>query len=170
MKKNQLHENYPLWTIFLVDLPTILVYAIGIYLTLKLGTLWGAFYIIYFLAIEFHLLWSGCRHCYYYNKFCAFGRGKISALLFKKGIPKKFCERKANVTKIIPSLLIRIFPITAGIILLVQEFNWFILILTIVPVLFWFLIDPFTFKTACSHCKQGKICCPASNFFRKSKK
>lgn len=102
----------------------------------------------------------------------AFGKGVIAAKFFKKGDPKKFCERKLGFKDFIPQILVVLIPLIVGIALLVSRgFNLPILIAMIYPVFSWFVINPILYgKLACIHCKQGSICCPALNFFIKKEK
>ncbi|MBW2994872.1 hypothetical protein KY312_00830, partial [Candidatus Woesearchaeota archaeon] len=102
---------------------------------------------------------------------CAFGRGLIAAKIYKKGNPKKFCEKKIEFKDLIPQILVAAVPVVVGIALLISRgFNLLILLATIYPVASWFLINPIIYgKLACIHCKQGSICCPALDFFSKKK-
>ncbi len=60
----------------------IAVYAIGLYLMVCLGFMWGLLYAGYCLWVEWHVLRGSCRHCYYFGKRCAFGKGRLCAWFF----------------------------------------------------------------------------------------
>lgn len=88
--------------------------------------------------------------------------------LFKRDDPKRFCEKQVTWKNLMPQILVTLIPVAAGIYLLIQSFSWTILILTLTPVLIWFFGNPIIFgKLVCPHCKQGRICCPANEFFGK---
>lgn len=169
MKK--LYEKYPIWRVVIFNLVTLSVYAAGLYLMFLLHKWAGILFFFYILFIEFSVYKDGCRHCYYYGKTCVAGRGKIVPLFFKKGEPKKFCERTLSFKDFLPSLLVAIIPIAAGIYLLIKNFNWLILAITLWPLIVNFVGNPIIYgKIACPHCKQGAKCCPACEYFMKKKK
>jgi len=169
-KKPRVFEEYPLWIVLVINAVTVLAYAIGAYLLFLVGTAWGILYIAYLLFLEFRLYRESCVSCYYYGKLCAFGKGKIAARFFEVGDPNKFFEKELSPSDMIPQFLALIFPMAAGIILLFRTFSWEIFALMLLPPAIWFLGNPIIYgKLACPHCKQGRICCPANEFFSKTK-
>ena len=78
------YENYPLWIVLFSNLVTLATYFIGAYIIYQAGLVWMLVYLIYVLVLEFRLVHGHCVNCYYYGKYCAFGRGKMSSLFFKK--------------------------------------------------------------------------------------
>lgn len=168
MKEPTVFEKYPLSTVFVSNLVTLLNYAIGLYLLYRINIIFAGFFLVYLLAVEIFTYREGCVSCWYYSKRCASGRGKIAPLLFKRDDPKRFCEKQVTWKNLMPQILVTVIPMVAGIYLLIQGFSWTILILTLTPILVWFLGNPIIFgKLACPHCKQGRICCPANEFFGK---
>jgi len=85
-------------------------------------------YILYIVYMEFRLLQKSCRNCRYYGKYCAFGKGKLSAMIYPKGDPKKFLSKKITWKSFIRDSLVSVVPIIIGIILLTNHFNRRILI------------------------------------------
>jgi len=167
-KEPEAFEWYPLWIVLAFNLASFLSYAIGAYLLFLVGMVWGILYITYLIYLELSTYREGCVCCYYYGKRCASGRGRIAPYLFKKDDPKKFCEKEVTVAKILPHFLVLLFPLIGGAILLLQNFRWGILLLMLIPPLIWFMGNPVIYgKLACPHCKQGRICCPANEFFSK---
>jgi hypothetical protein len=77
---------------------------------------------------------KSCVNCYYYGKFCAFGKGKISSLFFKKGDSRQFVKCKITWKDILPDFLVSIVPVVVGIVLLIVKFNWLILSLMVLLV------------------------------------
>jgi hypothetical protein len=98
------------------------------------------------------------------------GRGKLCALLFPKGNPQKFIDRKVTWRDVAPDFLVFIFPLIGGVIGLFQHFSWIVVGLLIALVALSFggnalvrgLFD-------CKHCKQRDLGCPAAQLFNQSK-
>ena len=162
------YENYPLCIVALTNLLSLSIYLIGLYIFSRFGILYAVLFALYIFWIEFRLVTKSCRNCYYYGKFCAFGRGKCCSLLFKKGDSKKFGKKEITMKDIIPDFLITILPIIAGIILLVNNFSWFILALMALLIVLGFSGNAIIRGScACKYCKQRKMGCPAEKLFKK---
>jgi len=112
---------------------------------------------------------KSCVNCYYYGKYCAFGKGKLSSLFFKKNNPQKFIKPKITWKAIIPDFLVSIIPLVVGIVLLILKFNWLILSLVVLLVLLGSVGTSFIRNSlACKFCKQRKIGCPANSYLTKT--
>ena len=70
-------ENYPCWIIIISNLVSNAIYLIGAYIVYQVGIIWLLLYLLYIFGLEFRLMKKSCIHCYYYGKFCAFGKGKV---------------------------------------------------------------------------------------------
>lgn len=118
--------------------------------------------------MEIRLLKSGCVNCYYYGKICGFGKGRLSALFFKKGDSSKFHEKEISWKDMIPDLLVSIFPLIAGIIILIYNFSWIILVLMVAILILSTAGNALVrgFLT-CGKCKQRELGCPAEDLFNK---
>jgi hypothetical protein len=170
MKKERYFENYPCWIVFLANLVSVAIYLAGALIIYQTGLIWLILYIIYILILEFRLIGGHCRDCYYYGKTCAFGKGKISSIFFKKGNIKNFCKMKITWKDLIPDFLVSLIPIVIGIIILIKDFSWFILSLIIILVILTSIGNGFVRgNLACKYCKQRKIGCPAQKLFEKRK-
>jgi hypothetical protein len=124
-------------------------------------------YWLYILVLEFRLLKNSCTKCYYYGKRCAFGQGKLAALFFKKD-SKPLGTKKISWKEILPDFLVSVVPILVGIGLLVLEFNWIILGLSILLFILTSAGNGFVRgELACNHCKQRELGCPAEQLFAK---
>lgn len=162
------YEKYPIWIVLLSNLINFSVWFSGIYLVSLVNIWLGLIFFLYIVYMELKVCKVGCVNCYYYGKRCGFGKGSLSSLFFKKGDSKKFGERSFSFKDFIPSLLISIIPIIFGVYLLINKFDWFVLILTIWPVLIWFLSNPIIYgKLICPNCKQRGINCLACEYFKK---
>jgi hypothetical protein len=168
MKACDPYENFPFRIVLLSNSVGVSIYAVGVYIMAGCGIWWAALYLLYCGWIEIRLLRRSCVNCYYYGKLCAFGKGKLSALLFKKGDPEKFVEAHIRWLDLVPDFLVSIIPLIAGIVLLVTSFNWVILVLLVVLLALSSGGNAFVRGSyACKHCKQREIGCPAEKLFNK---
>jgi len=165
------YENYPRRIILVSNVVSLAIYILWAVIIFQIGIFRFIVYILYILFLELRLLQKSCRNCWYYGKYCAFGKGKLCALMYPKGDPKKFLNREITRKDLIPESLIAIIPIIIGIILLTNGFNRRILIGIIVIIA---LITKgnscVRWQLACKHCKQGELGCPAKQLFDKTKK
>jgi len=165
------YENYPAWIIFISIILQFTLYLIGFYIVYLLGILWALLYVIYITILEIRLLKKSCVNCYYYDKRCAFGKGKICSLFFKKGDAQKFSTTQITWIEIIPDFLVTIFPITAGIIILISNYDWIVTVLTLLVFLIGFIGNGMIRGLlVCKFCKQKDLGCPAEQLFNKPKK
>lgn len=163
-------QKYPLSTVLIFQLVSLANYAVGLYLLYQISVLFSILFAFYVIMMEFSVYKEGCASCYYYGKRCMSGRGKIAALFVRKEDPKRFCEKKVTWKNLLPQVLLSLIPIIAGAYLLITNFNFLFIGLILVPVLTWFVANPLMYgKLGCLHCKQGRICCPANDFFGKKK-
>jgi hypothetical protein len=164
-------ENYPLWMVFISNLLSFLIYGIGVYILFRFGIIWVVAYLIFVVVFQFRLISRHCTDCYYYGRTCAFGKGRLSALFFKKGSPEKFTGMTITWKDIVPDFLLFIIPVLAGIVLLFQGFTWTILILVIALLLLGFAGNALVRgHLACKYCRQREIGCPAMQLFNKTEK
>lgn len=166
--ENHCYENYPLWIVLLSNLVPISIYIIGAYIISGWGLIYAIIYLLYCLFMEIRLLKGHCVDCYYYGKICSFGKGKLSALFFKKGDPSKFHKKEIRWKDMIPDMIVWILPILAGITLLIYNFTWITVLLIII------LLCLSTGGNAlirgsltCKRCKQRELGCPAEELFNK---
>ncbi len=168
MNQFNTYDHYPAFTIILSNLVPFVIYAIGAYIIYRLGLFWMVIYLPYILIMEIRLLKESCVNCYYYEKYCAFGKGKLSTLFFKKGTAEVFVKRKVSWLILLPDLLITLIPLLTGIALLLINFSWLILALLIVLAILTTGGNGFVRNTlACKFCRQRVIGCPAEQLFDK---
>ena len=102
-----------------------------------------------------------CINCYYYNKWCCLGWGKLSALLFKKGNIKEFDK----------SIGLKLAPITYGVLTLapliliiistIQNFTAYKIAVLLPLILISFYSVAISRKKSCVRCKM-RLFCPGS--------
>lgn len=163
------YDNYPLKVVCFSNIVTFCIYLAGIIILANVGISVALLYLLYILILEFRLIRFHCVNCYYWGKTCAFGKGRISALFFKKGNPEKFCMKSFGWKDMIPDLLVSLIPFFAGIYLLFIRFNLIVLLSLIVLVFLSTKGNAFIRQTyACKYCKQRELGCPAEKLFSKS--
>jgi hypothetical protein len=171
MKKTKCYENYPYYIVIISNLLSIAIYTIGAIIINQLGTIWLLIYLAYIVFLEMRLLGKGCVNCYYYGKRCAFGRGKLCSLFFRKGNPEKFTSVPFTWKNLLPDLMVSLIPAVTGIIILIVDFNWILLTLIILLFLLSSIGNGFVRGSlACKYCKQRELGCPAEKLFNKDKK
>jgi hypothetical protein len=162
------YENFPARLIMPSLLVTVLIYGLGAFILARFGSIMMWLYLLFCLGNEIHIMRTSCRDCWYYGKWCAFGRGKAAALFFKQGDPQRFLARTISWKDLMPDMLVVIFPLVAGIALLIREFSRGTAV-----ALFFLLMLSFggnyliRSRIACANCKQRELGCPAEQFFGK---
>ncbi|KYK27786.1 hypothetical protein AYK20_02065 [Thermoplasmatales archaeon SG8-52-1] len=170
MKDNKCYENYPLKFVIGANILQLTIYVIGAYILYLTGLVWLVLYLIFIFILEIRLLKISCIHCYYYKKRCAFGKGKLCSLFFKKGDPKKFIEKQISWMDIIPDFMVSLIPLIVGIALIIINFNLILLVLVVFLVILAFPVNGFfRGSIACKYCKQRELGCPAEKLFNKKK-
>lgn len=165
------YENFPFWMVMLANLLSLSIYAIGILIFARFGIIWLILYVAYCVWFEIKLLHGSCVNCYYYGKFCGFGKGRLCALFFRRGDPAKFNKRKITWRDLIPDFLIVLFPLVGGIILLIRDFDWLITGLLVALVILITVGNGLVRgNLACKYCKQAELGCPAIEMFKAKEK
>lgn len=131
MGQRKSYENYPCWIMLISNFVSIAIYLIGAFIISQIGLIWLVVYLLYIVGLEIRLMRRSCVNCYYYGKYCAFGKGKISSWFFKKGSSHNFLKDKITWKDILPDFLVSIIPFIVGIISLILNFNWLLLTLIV---------------------------------------
>lgn len=120
--------------------------------------------------VELSVLRRSCRHCYYYGTLCAFGRGRLCSVLFRPGDPQRFVEREPCVRDILPDLLVPAIPVIGGVVLLMREFDWVLLLAVLATVLLATVgAGMVRGLLACPDCAQRELGCPAEQLFNRQR-
>jgi hypothetical protein len=164
------YERYPAWIVVVCNLVALAIYAIGATILSALTPWLSVPYLLYCLWLEIRVLQKSCVNCAYYGRACGFGKGKLCALLFRRGDPHRFAARQITWVDVLPDFLVSIVPIAGGIILLVRRFDWLILIWMIALLLLSFGGSAVVRGSlVCKHCQQRAIGCPAEKLFGQKK-
>jgi hypothetical protein len=171
MQNNKVYDNFPFWIPLFACLLSLSIYSLGFYIFWSLYLPFAAAYVVFCLWVEFKILKLSCVNCYYYGKNCGLGRGKFCAFVFKKGNPEKFIEKEISWKDLIWDFMVLIFPVIGGIILLIRDFTWLILILMVILVILSMAGNAvLRGSLVCKYCKQKELGCPAEKLFNKGAK
>lgn len=160
------YENYPIWIVLISNLNSLLIYILGAYIIYGLELIFALLYLFYCLFLEIRLLKNGCVNCYYYGKICGFGKGRLSALFFKKGDISKFNQKDIGWKEMTPDLMVPIFPLIAGIIIIVSNSSGIILFSMFIIILLSAGNALIRGYLTCGNCKQRELGCPAEKLFQ----
>jgi hypothetical protein len=166
MGQTKVYERFPIWIVILSNVIGLSIYLIGAYILAGFSLWIASLYLLFCFGLEFRLLKGHCVDCYYYDKICGFGEGKLCAWLFKQGDPRKFTETDISWTNMLPDFVVLLWPLLGGIILLVQYFSWLLiglLLLLVALSLGGNAIVRGSF--ACKYCRQKQLGCPAARLF-----
>ena len=166
---NITHDEFPLSLVLFCIAVSISIYIVGSYLIAPLGGIFVVLYLLYCLWMELRVLIKSCRDCYYYGKLCAFGKGKICSLLFKKGASERSITKEITWIHLIPDFLVSLIPLVIGGLYLVESFTWLRLSLILVLVIIAFPVTGFMRGSiSCKFCRQKEMGCPAVLLFSKN--
>ena len=152
-------EEYPKSSIIISNFLMFLWIALGTISCWFLYPLAAWIYLAFAIIMVFVILRRlVCTNCYYYDKWCCMGWGKLSALFFKKGkiedFPNTFGLKLAPFTygllSLIPFILISIS--------LIQKFTLFKIAILLLLFLISFYSSSIGRKKSCAKCKMRLIC------------
>ena len=162
------YEHFPFSMILFAVLVNVSIYALGAAILSGFGNIMAALYLLYCLGVEIHVMKMSCVDCYYYGKWCAFGRGKVAPLLFKQGDPKRFPSKNMSWKELAPDMLVLLIPLVGGVALLIRGFSWGVamMIAALLALSFGgnYIVRS---RIACKYCRQRELGCPAEQFFGK---
>jgi hypothetical protein len=168
MNNIKTYSSFPLRYVLIYNAFSLTIYALGVAIIAPVGWWAVGLYLIFCGVVEFNVVRRSCVDCCYYGKTCACGKGRLSALLFKKGDPKRFAAREISWTALIPDFMVFIVPALAGVVLSVIDFTWWRAALVVAIVVISFAGNAIVHTSfACKYCKQREIGCPAERLFAK---
>ncbi|MFX0115453.1 MAG: hypothetical protein ACFFB3_12965 [Candidatus Hodarchaeota archaeon] len=156
------YESYPHRIMSLSLGQMILSNLIGILIFYLIIDWLGLVYFFLCLIMLFVAMKFRCSYCYYYDKRCPSGLGKLCKFFFKQGASEEFQNPRNIAPTATLSVAVLLLPFGGGLVLLFEEFSWFVLMLLILYLLIAGLSGYFLRKDLlCKNCKQGQIGCPA---------
>jgi hypothetical protein len=170
MKEKSCYEEYPFWIVMLSNIVSVAIYAVGAFVIHEIGWIWLIPYVLYIAWLEIRILRRSCVNCYYFGKICAFGKGKLASLVFRKGDVGRFKQDKITWKDIAPDFLVSLIPIVVGVVLLVIDFDWLLLSMVLLLLLLTSIGNGLIRGSlACKYCRQREIGCPAEQLFSRDK-
>jgi hypothetical protein len=170
MDQSERYENFPLSIVLVCNLVPISLYVIGALILSGFGLWMTVLYLVLCLGLEYRVMRASCVNCYYYGRWCGFGKGKLCSLLFKKGDPQRFANRHITWRDLLSDFLVVLVPLVGGVVLLIQDFSWLLVIALAVFVGLAFGGTGYIRGSiVCKHCKQRDIGCPAAQFFSQAR-
>lgn len=150
------HEDYPT-SVVVVDIVEVLAaVSIGLVIIAEFG-LWAvlAYALVGLLAVVLSLA-SVCTRCYYYDRVCGTGLGKIAAFIFKKRDEEELGKSLWQTLSWTLLGVLLLLPIVAGLIALRERFD--------VPRLLWLVaflglmaaITVTHSRFVCNRCQERK--------------
>lgn len=99
-----------------------------------------------------------CTNCYYYDKWCHIGWGKLAALMFKKGNIEDFSTSLGQ--KVAPPTygILSLIPLVLVVISIIQEFTTLKIVILVLLLAVSFYSGTIGRKKACAECKMRLIC------------
>jgi hypothetical protein len=166
MNEPTVYERGPGWIVGSSNLVAVGIYAIGVTIMAGFGA-WSAIAYLAFCGwLEYRVLRHSCRNCTYYGGTCAFGKGRLCALLFARGDPQRFAQTDISWSDLIPDFAVALLPAAAAIVQLVADFRWTLLVLLVSLLGLSFGGNALVRGTlACPHCSQREFGCPAQKLF-----
>ncbi len=167
-QKDLVFDSYPFRIVAIATFLSLSIYLMGTVLVWQF-TWWSAvLYMSFCLTLELKLLKRSCVNCYYYGKTCFSGKGRIAALLFKRGDVAGFAKKEVGWIEIVPDLMVVLIPLCVGCYILIQSFQWNLVIAIILLLLLAFPGNGYIRSNlACRHCCQRRVGCPAEKLFHK---
>ncbi len=168
MESVKTYEHFPVSKVFVAVLVTLSIYALGAAVLSGFGALATALYLLYCIGAEVHVMKKSCIDCYYYGRQCAFGRGRLAALLFRQGDTGRFAAKCISGKDLLPDLFVVLIPLAGGLVLLFKNFSW-TTALMLAALLALSTSGNYLVRSriACKYCRQRELGCPAERFFGK---
>jgi len=166
MSEPTVYERFPGWIVLMSNLVAVGIYAIGVTIMAGFGMWSAAAYLVFCGWVEYRLLRHSCVNCTYYGGTCAFGKGRLCALLFAQGNPKRFGETEISWIDLVPDFAVSLLPAAGAIVLLIADFRW--ILLALLAILLGLFSGGNSFirgSLACRHCRQRELGCPAQKLF-----
>lgn len=152
-------EEYPKVGIFIGNLLMLIWIALG-----TIGC-WFVYPFVSWIYLAFAIIMVGivlrmllCTSCYYYDKWCCLGWGKLSGLLFKKGNIEEFNTSIGQ--KLAPATygILTLIPLILIVISIIQKFAVSKIVVLLFILLISFYSGAINRKKTCAKCKMRLMC------------
>jgi hypothetical protein len=155
------YESFPRTTVIYNLLTLGGAMVVGVIVLAQLGVWFAVGYLVLLALTWFGVLAFVCTRCYYYDRRCATGVGKVASLLFKKGQEEEFGQTTSQKAVILLLVIVLLLPLVGGIVSLVVGYSTLRLVLLVALVALLVAgLAPHP-RLVCSHCKLAEQgCCP----------
>lgn len=151
-------DVYPLWWIILDNTAFILNWSIGFILLLPFKivgiSIVSLIYLVILITIQILLKKHNCSNCYYYNKWCHLGWGKIAYRLFKPDSGNPKLGIRLSISYILQLPIIVILTLIAG---FIYGFTWLNVSMLIIFIIIN-IMQGIVRKKSCIICKMRAVC------------
>jgi len=154
-------EEYPKSSIILGNVLMLLWIVLGTLCCWFFHPVVAWIYLVFAIVMVFVALRKlVCTDCYYYDKWCCIGWGKLSALFFKKGEIEKFPNTLGLKIAPLTYGLLSLIPLILISISLIQKFTFFFfkIVILLLLLLISFYSGTVGRKKSCAKCKMRLIC------------
>jgi hypothetical protein len=151
-------RRIPLWLVLLDNIPTLLLFILGVMIIYRLSPVFAILFGAYTL---FSVVWFWgkiCPYCHHYGTYaCPCGYGAISPRFFGKKESKSFKKVfRHNLIIVFPNWFV---PFGVALYLLLTHYSAYILVLTIIFSVIGFIIIPLISKeVGCKNCEIKDDC------------
>ncbi|MBI5207468.1 MAG: hypothetical protein HY934_06720 [Candidatus Firestonebacteria bacterium] len=152
-------ESFPLYWIISENLLYLSIWILAGYLLWPILIFNGfplltIIWIISVLIIQILLKKHNCSGCYYYDKLCHLGWGKLSRALFKQNSGNPDTGMKLSLFYIVPPPLILVISIISG---FFNKFSWIYWSVLFIYIILNIVTFPIR-KKGCGFCVMRKVC------------
>jgi hypothetical protein len=155
------YESFPKTTVIYNLLTLGGAMVIGVIVLAQLGVWVGVGYLVLLALTGYGVLALVCARCYYYDRRCATGVGKVVALFFKKGQEEEFGQTAPQKAITLLLAVVLLLPLVGGVVSLVVSYSTLPMVLLVALVALLVAgLAPHP-RLVCSHCKLAEQgCCP----------
>ena len=155
------YETFPKTTVIYNLLTLGGAIVVGVIVLAQLGVWFAVGYLALLALTGYGILASICTRCYYYDRRCGTGTGKIVARFFKKGQEEEYGQTASQKAVLLLVVIVLLLPLMGGITSLMGGYSTLRLALSVALLALLLAgLAPHS-RLVCSHCKQAeKGCCP----------
>jgi hypothetical protein len=155
------YDSFPRTTVLYNLLTLGGAMVVGVIVLAQLGVWFAVGYLALLALTGYGMLALVCTRCYYYDRRCGTGVGKIAARLFKKGQEEEYGQTASQKVIMLLLVIVLLLPLVGGIASLVVGYSTLRLVLLVAWVALLVAgLAPHP-RLVCSHCRLAeRNCCP----------
>jgi hypothetical protein len=152
-------EQYPLSRVIIGNILIALWLIVGTIAVWFFSPVLATIYLILAVLTVYIILRKlVCTNCYYYDKWCSMGWGKIASALFKRGDIERFNDSIG--LRLAPFVygLLTIFPLIVVLVVLILDFDYYKIATLVILLFFAVYSGGISRRSACADCKMNTTC------------